>query len=270
MMALPRLVFIGSGNLATQLALVLSEKGYPVLLVYSRTEESAAALAGKINCPYTTDITLLDARADVYICALKDSALQAVLSQASFHDKLVLHTAGSVPMDILSEYTANYGVFYPLQTFSKSRPVDFSNIPVFIESNSPENFSVVKSLADSISNVVYEADSEQRKKLHLAAVFACNFTNHLYAIAAKIVKENGDFPVEVLLPLIDETAKKIHALSPLEAQTGPAVRYDKNVIDKHLEMLNSDKDVQQIYDLISKHIYTVNGMIDGTVSKERG
>ena len=260
-MALPRLVFIGSGNVATHLALVFSEKGYPVLQVYSRTEESAAALAGKINCPYTTDITLLDARADVYICALKDSVLQEVLSQASFHHKLVLHTAGSLPMDILSEYTANYGVFYPLQTFSKNRPVDFSNIPVFIESNRPENFLVVKSLAGNVSDVVYEADSEQRKKLHLAAVFACNFTNHLYAIAAKIVNENGDFPVEVLLPLIDETAKKIHALSPLEAQTGPAVRDDKNVIDKQLKMLDSDKDVQQIYKLMSKHIYTVNSMV---------
>ena len=254
-MALPRLVFIGSGNLATQLALTFSEKKYPILQVYSRTKESASALAERIGCSYTTDIALLNTEADIYICALKDSALQEILSKAVFRDKLVVHTAGSIPMDMLSKYSSNYGVFYPLQTLSKNRRVDFSKIPVFIEGNNPENSAILKSLANSVSNVVYEATSNQRKKLHLAAVFACNFTNHLYAIAANIVKENGDFPMEVLLPLIDETARKIHTLSPVEAQTGPAVRYDKNVIDNHLEMLSSDKNVQQIYDLMSRHIY---------------
>ncbi len=254
-MALPRLVFIGSGNLATQLALTFSEKNYPVLQVYSRTEESAVALSGKIGCAFTTDITGLDMGADIYICALKDSALQEVLAQVDFRSKLVIHTAGSVPMDILSICTSNYGIFYPLQTLSKNKRVDFSKIPVFVEGNNPENLSILKSLAESVSNVVYEATSEQRKRLHLAAVFACNFTNHLYAIATKIVKGNGDFPMDVLLPLIDETAEKVHTLSPVKAQTGPAVRYDKNVIDKHLEMLDADKDLQQIYELISKDIY---------------
>ena len=248
---LPKLVFIGSGNLATQLALVFSEKGYSILQVYSRTEESAATLSGKINCPYTTDIAMLDKSADVYICALKDSVLQEVLSQADFNNKLIIHTAGSVPMDILSEYSSNYGVFYPLQTFSKNRRVDFSKIPVFIESNNRKNFSLVKLLADSVSKVVYKANSEHRKKLHLAAVFACNFTNHLYAIAAKIIEESGGFPMEVLLPLIDETAAKVHTLSPAEAQTGPAVRHDKNVIDGHLEMLESDKELRGVYEVMS-------------------
>jgi len=250
-----RIVFIGSGNLATQLALTFFENNYPVLQVYSRTEKSAAELAGKIGCAFTTDITELNTEADIYICALKDSALQEVLVQADFHNKLLVHTAGSIPMDILSTYTSNYGVFYPLQTLSKNKRVDFSKIPVFVEGNNQKNLSILKLLAENISNVVYEATSEQRKKLHLAAVFACNFTNHLYAIAAEIIKENGDFPMDVLLPLIDETAEKVHTLSPIEAQTGPAVRYDKNVIDKHLGMLSSDKDVQQIYELMSKHIY---------------
>ncbi len=253
--SLPKLAFIGSGNLATQLALFFSGKGYPVLQVYSRTEESALALARKVNCAYTTDISVLDKNADIYICALKDSVLQDVLSQASFKDKLVVHTAGSVPMDILSSYSSNYGVFYPLQTLSKDKAVDFSKVPLFIESNNKENFLILKSLADSVSDMVYEATSEQRVKLHLAAVFACNFSNHMYAIAAKIIRESSDFPMDVLLPLIEETAEKIRTLSPAEAQTGPAVRYDKNVIDKHLEILNPDKDVQQLYELISKHIY---------------
>jgi len=254
-MTLPKLVFIGSGNLATHLALVFSGKGYPVLQVYSRTEESASALATKVNCSCTTDITTLDENADIYICALKDSVMREVLSQADFHDKLLIHTAGSVPMDILSEYSANYGVFYPLQTFSKNRIVDFSGIPLFIEGNNAENFSVIKSLADRVSNVVYKADSEQRKRLHLAAVFACNFTNHLYSVAAGIVEKSGDFPWEVLLPLIDETAKKVQTLSPVEAQTGPAVRYDKNVIDRHLEMLGADEELRRVYEVISKRIY---------------
>ncbi len=241
---LPRLVFIGSGNLATQLALTFSEKQYTVLQVYSRTKESAIALSGKIGCAFTTNIGELNTEADIYICALKDSVLQEVLEQVDFRGKLVVHTAGSVPMNMLSTYTPNYGVFYPLQTFSKNKRVDFSKIPVFVEANNPENLSILKSLAESVSNVVYEADTEKREKLHLAAVFACNFTNHLYAIAAKIIGENGDFPMDVLLPLIDETAEKVHTLSPVEAQTGPAVRYDKNVIDRHLEMLSWDKDAQ--------------------------
>lgn len=261
-MALPRLVFIGSGNLATQLALTFLEKQYPVLQVYSRTETSAAALSEKTGCTFTTDINALSRDADIYICALKDSALQEVLEQVDFHDKLVVHTAGSIPMDVLSAYTSNYGVFYPLQTFSKNRRIDFLKIPVFVEGNNPENLSILKSLAESLSNAVYEATSEQRKKLHLAAVFACNFTNHLYAIAAKIIGENGNFPMSVLLPLIDETAEKVHTLSPVEAQTGPAVRYDKNVIDKHLEMLSRDKDLQQVYELMSRDIYRYSSGVE--------
>jgi predicted short-subunit dehydrogenase-like oxidoreductase (DUF2520 family) len=166
----------------------------------------------------------------------------------------VIHTAGSLAMDVLSPFTSRYGVFYPLQTFSKNKRVDFSKIPVFIESNNEIDLQIIKSLAESISDTVYEASSTQRQNLHLAAVFACNFVNHFYAIAADWV-EKTDFPFHVLLPLIVETAEKIHYLTPREAQTGPAIRYDRKVIEKQLDLLKTDKTTQQLYKLMSEHIY---------------
>ena len=252
--ALPKLVFIGSGNLATRLAIAFAEIQCPVLQIYSRTEEAASVLAEKVKCPYTTNVGALDKEADIYICALKDDVLPEVLSHASLADKLVIHTAGSLSMDVLSPFTSRYGVFYPLQTFSKNRRVDFSKIPVFIESNNGDDLQIIKSLAEILSDAVYEASSVQRQNLHLAAVFACNFVNHFYAIAADLV-EKSDFSFNVLLPLIVETAEKLHSLTPHEAQTGPAIRYDKNVIDKHLNFLETDKTTQQLYKLISEHIY---------------
>jgi len=249
-----KLVFIGSGNLATQLAVTFAESQYSVLQIYSRTEEAAAILAEKVKCPYTTNIGALDRNADIYICALKDDVLQDVLSHASLANKLVIHTAGTLPMDVLSPFTSRYGVFYPLQTFSKNKRVDFSAIPVFIESNNDDDLQIIKLLAGSVSGAVYEASSLQRQRLHLAAVFACNFVNHFYAIAAGLV-EKSDFSFDVLLPLISETAEKLHYLTPREAQTGPAIRYDNKVIDKHLNLLETDITTQQLYKLISEHIY---------------
>jgi predicted short-subunit dehydrogenase-like oxidoreductase (DUF2520 family) len=250
----PRLVFLGSGNLATQLSLALRQKGYPIIQVYSRTEESASALAEKLGCPYTIDISFLNPDGDIYISALKDSAIEDVLSKTNLKDKLLLHTAGSVPMDILSSYSSCYGVLYPLQTLSKGRAVDFSKIPVFIEGKDAECLSVIKRLAEDVSETVYEIPSEQRMYLHLAAVFVSNFVNYMYALGDDILKEAG-IPFSVLLPLIDETAAKVHDLSAKEAQTGPAVRYDKNVINKHLALLNDNEKMQQLYELLSRHIY---------------
>lgn len=170
---------------------------------------------------------------------------------------LLVHTAGSIPMSIWEGKTSRYGVFYPMQTFSKQREVDFRTIPFFIESNSSEDTELLKAIASVLSEKVYEATSEQRRSLHLAAVFTCNFTNHMYALAAELLKKYN-LPFDAMLPLIDETARKVHELEPKQAQTGPAVRYDENVINKHLEMLADEPEMRELYQLVSENIHRLH------------
>ena len=157
-------------------------------------------------------------------------------------------------MNIWQGHVVRYGVLYPMQTFSKQREVDFGQIPFFVEGNSEEDVRLLKDIASALSEKVYEASSEQRKSLHLAAVFTCNFTNHMYVLAAELLKKYG-LPFEAMLPLIDETARKVHELEPLAAQTGPAVRYDENVIDEHLRMLADEPQMLELYREISENIH---------------
>lgn len=250
------IVFVGAGNLATNLAKALYRKGFRIMQVYSRTEESARALAETIETTYTTDLQQLADNAQLYIVSLKDTAFVELLPQITSRkaDALFVHTAGSIPMNLWEGYAKRYGVFYPMQTFSKQREVSFREIPFFIEAASAEDTEMLKTIAATLSDKVYEATSEQRKSLHLAAVFTCNFTNHMYALAADLL-EKYNLPFDAMLPLIDETARKVHELSPRDAQTGPAMRYDENVIRKHLAMLDDDPAVQDIYKLISKSIH---------------
>lgn len=255
------IVFIGAGNLATNLAKALYHKGFRIVQVYSRTEESARALAEEVEADFTTSLEEVNLSARLYIVSLKDSAFSELLPAivaGKRKDALMVHTAGSLPMSVWEGHVNNYGVFYPMQTFSKQREVEFDNIPFFIEASAPANAELLKAIAGTLSERVYEADSEQRKSLHLAAVFTCNFTNHMYALAAKLLEKYG-LPFDVMLPLIDETARKVHELAPKEAQTGPAIRYDENVIGNHLDMLADTPDIQKLYKLISRSIYENNG-----------
>ena len=212
-------VFLGAGNLATNLAKALYRKGFRIMQVYSRTEESARTLANEVEAEYITDLKGVSNEARLYIISLKDAAFVELLPQITDGKQhaLLVHTAGSIPMNIWEGHAERYGVFYPMQTFSK-------------------------------------ADSEQRRSLHLAAVFTCNFTNHMYALAAELL-EKYHLPFDVMLPLIDETARKVHELAPRDAQTGPAVRYDENVMNKHLSMLADSQALQEIYKLMSKSIH---------------
>ena len=236
------IVFIGAGNLATNLAKTLYYKGVRIVQIYSRTEESARTLAQVVEAAYTTDLSSVATDAQLYIVSLKDAAFVQLLPEivAGKEDALWVHTAGSIPMDVWVGKVNRYGVFYPMQTFSKQRTVDFRQIPVFVESNSAADTQTLKDIASVLSEKVYEATSEQRKSLHLAAVFTCNFTNHMYALAAELLKKY-QLPFEVMLPLIDETARKVHELEPRLAQTGPAIRYDENVINTHLQMLSDEQ-----------------------------
>ena len=248
-----KIVFIGAGNLATQLAIAFAEKGVEILQVYSHTEANAKLLGKKISCEFTYSLAEVRTDADVYIYAVKDAVLHNVQQQIDAPNAWHLHTAGSLPMDVFSKHKVNYGVFYPLQTFSKNKYVDFEKIPICIEANSDEGYTLLQRLAQIISNRCHMVNSQQREKLHLAAVFTCNFTNRMYAIAQRILEEH-DLPFGLMLPLIEETAEKVHTLLPNDAQTGPAVRYDKNVIDKHISMLHDEK-LQELYLLISEDIH---------------
>lgn len=253
---LMKIALIGAGNVATHLGKVLKEKGYEVCQVYSRTEQSAAALGTLLDCAYTTSLEDVTAEAELYIVSVKDAVLQDLIPVLVKRNPqaLFVHTAGSMPQSVWEGHAVRYGVLYPMQTFSKQREVDFGQIPCFVESNSEEDVQLLKDIASALSEKVYEASSEQRKSLHLAAVFTCNFTNHMYVLAAELLKKYG-LPFEAMLPLIDETARKVHELEPLAAQTGPAVRYDENVIDEHLRMLADEPQMLELYREISENIH---------------
>ena len=243
---------VGAGNLATQLGKSLKENEIEIVQVYSRTETSAKALAEQLGCPFTIDLKELK-QADLVIVSVKDDALESVFKQIDKSSRVV-HTAGSVPMEILADYFKNHGVFYPLQTFSKQREVDFLNIPICLEASSVEFLQELKQLASRLSQNVSLVNSEKRESLHLAAVFTCNFVNHFYDIGDGLLGEKGlDF--SLLKPLIQETAQKVMSLKPIDAQTGPAVRYDETIIDKHLELLSYKPELRKIYSFISRSIY---------------
>ncbi|GET29714.1 Rossmann-like and DUF2520 domain-containing protein [Prolixibacter sp. SD074] len=251
------IVLIGAGNLATRLGLRLKECNHRIVQVYSRTEKSARELADKLKTEWTTRVDEVSPEGQLYLVSVSDKAVEPLLCKIGFGKRLVAHTAGSMPLDVLQPFTDNFGVFYPLQTFSKSRAVDFSQIPVCIEANNPENLAILRKLGASISNDVREIGSEQRRQLHLSAVFVCNFVNHLYTIGEELLKEK-EIDFDVLKPLIIETAAKVLEFSPKDAQTGPAVRFDRNVIDRHLEMLEEHPQWNDIYKLLSESIHQLH------------
>ena len=248
-----RVVFIGAGNLATRLSLEMKRAGITIDQVYSQTEANAKVLAAKLGALWTNSLDEIVEDADIYIFSLKDSALCDVINRMKPNNALWVHTAGSIPISVFAGYSNRFGVIYPLQTFSKEREVDLKSVPFFLEASNSDDAKILSMLAGAISQDVRFLSSEKRSKLHLAAVFACNFVNHIYSLAGYILAD-VDIPFDVLLPLIDETAKKIHLMSPSQAQTGPAIRYDQNVINRHLSMLD-DPDMKDIYSLISNSIH---------------
>ena len=250
-----KIVLIGAGNLATHLGKALHAAGHDMVQVFSRTMQSAETLASLLDAEPLTDRAQVRDDADVYIFSVEDSALEQLISQLCGGEKKVfLHTAGSMPMSVFRGKALHYGVLYPMQTFSKQREVDFSIIPCFIEANDEFALKQIEGLAGQISHRVFQLSSEDRKYLHLSAVFACNFANHCYAASQELLQQHG-IPFDVMLPLIDETAAKVHGMTPKEAQTGPAVRYDENVIGKQIQLLENQPYFQKIYDCMSKSIH---------------
>lgn len=251
-----KLVFIGAGRLAVNLGRALMEAGHDIVQVYSRTMASAQAAATVMGAAPTDRLDCVIKDADVYLLAIKDAALAEVIPVLckGREQKVFLHTAGSVEMDVFKGMALHYGVLYPMQTFSKERKVAFEDIPCFVEANDELSMGRVRQLAEDVSRKVSVLSSADRKYLHLAAVFACNFTNHCYALAADILERHGmDF--SVMLPLIDETVRKVHAMPPADAQTGPAVRYDENVIRAQSQLLRDNPLVKELYDRMSVSIH---------------
>lgn len=250
-----KICFIGAGNLATHLSAALQKQGANIIEVFSRTEDSAKQLALKLGARYTTNPESISSEADMYVVALKDSVMDEVLSKFCVKNQLLVHCSGSLPLSVLEKYSNNIGVIYPLQSFSKHRYLNFSTIPVFIEANSVANQNSLLNLAKGISNDVSVLNSQKRKKMHIAAVFACNFVNHMYALAEEFLG-SSNIPFDVVKPLLLETAQKVMEHRPKEVQTGPAVRFDENIINDHLNELQSFPKHQELYHSISKSIFT--------------
>lgn len=246
------MILVGTGNVAHHLGLALQDAGHDIIQLVGRNKDKTKALAANLSVEFTTDFDQLRNDADLIILAISDNGLADVASKINPGQALVVHTSGSVSVDVLNALPNN-GVFYPLQTFSKERLVNFPDIPIFVEASSEKNTRLLKNLALQLTPKVEICDSIHRKTLHLAAVFACNFSNHMYAIAEWML-EKHDLKLEHLSPLILETAQKAIDKKPKNAQTGPAIRNDKNTIDEHLALLSDQPEFQKIYSFVSKSI----------------
>ena len=252
-----RVVLLGAGRVATHLVPALVHAGYCVAQVWSRTETSARDLAERMDIAYTTNLDAVVDDADIYIASVADGALPKVAERVVARvgkAPLYIHTAGSVGMELWQNCGAvHYGILYPLQTFSKEREVDVRKVSFFVEASNEEVMRSIDELAHNLSDKVYCADSIRRARLHVAAVFACNFANAMYDVAHRLLADEK-IPFEVVLPLIDETAAKVHTLTPHDAQTGPAVRGDSVVMRSHMAALEAHEDLYTMYDLISNYI----------------
>ena len=249
-----RIVLIGAGNVAHHLAPALLKAGMNLCQIYSRTIESARELGKKTGITYTADITAIYPDCDIYIFCVSDDALLPLFKSIRINKAaLILHTSGSLPMDIFKPFVKRYGVLYPLQTFTKKRDLDFKEIPLCIEGCDDTTLEEIRESAELLSLRVEPISSEKRKYLHLAAVLANNFVNYLYGLGGKILEREGlDFTL--LRPLIFETAHKVMLMTPEAAQTGPAKRGDEGILNMHKALLKDNRKLLNLYTLMSESI----------------
>ena len=246
-------VLVGSGNVATHLAFAVKAAGIEVAQIWSKHIENAKILAAKIGANAIDNLSGIDQEADFCILSIKDDAISNVISELKGFKGVILHTSGSVNLGVFGDDFEKYGVLYPLQTFSIKKEIDFKTIPICIEANTSRTLKIIIQLAEKLSDKVVEVNSEKRKILHLAAVFACNFTNHLYTLSEDLVA-NYDMDFDMLRPLILETALKVQHSSPKDVQTGPAIRNDEQTIKKHEELLLKQPQLLTIYQTLSESI----------------
>ena len=253
------MVIIGSGNVATSLAHGLSAR-CEVVQIYSRQLPHAQTLADAINCPLATDDLLaLVPDADAYIVAVRDDVIADVVAAVPDNGALWLHTSGSKGIDLFKGHRAHYGVLWPMQSFSREMVVALDDVHFFAEASDEATLAHLMALGRMLSRHVIEADSDKRRRLHVASVFSCNFANHMWTLADEVLRE-AELPFDALLPLIRTTVDKLDRLSPAQSQTGPAIRHDNQVIESHLAMLDGDK--REIYRLLSDSIMNRNPLDD--------
>ena len=243
-----QIIIIGSGNVAYHLAKAFKESGVEVAQIFGRNKPELSKISEKLSIPFSTE-TIADA--DLYLISVSDTSISEVSTLIKKENVLVAHTSGSVSREALNG-SYRKSVFYPLQTFSKSKKLDYSKIPFFIDTENENDAVILRNLALKISKNVMFANDEKRKYIHLTAVFACNFVNHLYA-RAKEISDSQNIPFDYFLPLIDETTQKIHELEPKLAQTGPAVRGDNRVLEIHKQLI-TDEEKLKIYKTLNESI----------------
>jgi len=248
--------FIGSGKVATNMAMSFENNGFEITQIFSPNIKHSQKLAEKVNAESIASISGFNKNLDIIIISISDTAVSQLDLASIEENTLICHTSGSLDISILSE-RKNYGVFYPLQTFSNQRYIVFSNIPICVEANNNTNLERLLKLGLGISKNVSEINSQKRSTLHLAAVFVCNFTNAMYAIGEDILQD-ADIDFNLLRPLIDETANKVKHHSPNKMQTGPALRGDTIIMNKHIEALNKRSNYMTVYKLMSKIINEEN------------
>lgn len=243
-----KIVIIGAGNVAWHIAHALAPS---VIQIYNHNIDGAKALAQAVNADFTDDIKQLSS-ADAYIISVKDDAISSIINEIAGSNGVWMHTSGSIPMNVFDGKISDHGVLYPMQTFTKGIDVDMGKVPFFIEANNNTSTKLINNIANFISHSVWHIDSEQRRRLHVAAVFACNFTNHMLAKSAELLKQI-DLPLSVMQPLVDTTLDKAFLTSPQKGQTGPARRGDRSIIASHLSLIDND-DTRQLYEIISDSI----------------
>ncbi len=255
-----KIVLIGSGNVAMHLGPALLRAGHRIIQLAGRTEKVTRKLSLRLKCPYTLDPGSISDKADVYILAIKDEAIARFARYIPGKNALVLHTSGTVKAEVLAACGKMYGVIYPVQTFSIKRKINFKKVPLCLEAGTPGSKKRIDSLARSLSNNIHWTSSSDRQYIHLAAVFANNFSNHLYLIAEKLLLKKG-LSFELLRPLILETAQKVQQNRPLEMQTGPARRGDTKTIEMHKFLLRKDDNLSKLYTSLTQSILDHSGPI---------
>lgn len=261
-MAIKNIVFIGSGNVATHLAPALRKAGCTIEQVYSRQMAHAQKLAVQIDASPVHRIKDIQKNTDCYLFAISDDAIETVATALSAHlgkttKSIAVHTSGATPSTVFKGHFKQYGIFYPLQTFSKNRPMDFRDIPFCIDGNTKNVRESLSDLAKRLGPKVYPISDQERAILHVAAVFANNFTNHLFSIS-KTITDQANIPFDLLRPLILETARKVQDHPPAEMQTGPAIRNDQETIERHLRLLEGLPAYQELYRKMSALIGRVS------------
>lgn len=253
----PSIVFIGAGNLATNLATALFNADCRILQVFSRSIDSAQLLANKFGSAHTNILANINENADIYFICIPDKAIHGVVYELIRPNGIVLHTSGSTDISALSRFD-NHGVFYPFQTFSKSRTIPFDDIPICLSANNEDTFNKLHNLASSISKRVLPMSSVTRSWLHLSGVIANNFTNHLLALSYQLSVEKG-FSFELLKPLVLETVQKAFDGNPSDSQTGPAIRYDELTINLHIDKLKEySPELADIYKALTLSIQSLD------------